>query len=621
MSSLPAHMDQSNALKTGRILVIDDDFDFAEGVDLLLAPEGYDVVLTHSAAEANDKITNFPAEVALIDIRLSGSSGVNLIASLKQQCPNILCIMMTAYASTDTAIEALHEGAYGYLVKPFGRDELLLTVERSFERLELENEKSAMDAALRTQNKSLEQAFEDLAKVERRYRSLVETCPICIKEIDLSGRLIDVNAAGLAMMGLNDVSEIRGKDFFEFIGSAERDSVRTLFAEACAGAACDFEWTGNLDSHLRTLATSFTPLISPDGSVRGIMAITQDLTDQKAAEERLKEENLYLREEVRLAHSFDEIIGQSKRLRGVLAAVEKVAPTDVSVLILGETGTGKELIARAIHKLSARLDKPMVCVNCPALPESLIESELFGHEAGAFTGAQSRRKGRFELANGGTIFLDELGELPTVLQSKLLRILQSGEFERLGGTKTLHSDVRLICATNQDLKKAVDDGSFRADLYYRISSFPITLPALRDRKEDMPLLAQHFVHKHHKRLGKNIDAISSGMMDELMEYSWPGNIRELESIVERALISSSSGSVLTLSVPLQRGAKSPDAGAVISDHEVKDLAVVERSHIVNVLHETGWVVEGKNGAAAILHLHPSTLRSKMKRLRISREMV
>jgi len=337
--------------------------------------------------------------------------------------------------------------------------------------------------------------------------------------------------------------------------------------------------------------------------------------------EQLQKENLYLREEVRVAHGFSEIIGESPQLTNTLRAVEKVAPTDMSVLILGETGTGKELIARAVHELSARRDKPMISVNCPALPANLIESELFGHEAGAFTGAQSRRTGRFEQADGGTLFLDELGELPLVLQGKLLRVLQSGEFQRLGGTETLHSDVRLIAATNRDLKKAADEGSFRPDLYYRVSNFPLHLPTLRDRKDDIPLLAEHFVRKHAERLGKKVDAISSEMIDALMEYSWPGNIRELENVIERALISSDGHSILKLQVPPSSLDRIPGTETAFSGGEMSDLSTVERSHILDVLEETGWVIAGENGAASVLRVPPSTLRSKMQRLGISRDIV
>ncbi len=335
--------------------------------------------------------------------------------------------------------------------------------------------------------------------------------------------------------------------------------------------------------------------------------------------DQLQDENVYLREEIRVAHGFDEIIGDNEQLHSSLQAVEKIAPTDITVLILGETGTGKELVARAVHNLSRRRDKPMISVNCPALPADLIESELFGHEKGAFTGAQAMRKGRFELADGGTLFLDELGELPKKLQSKLLRVLQTGEFERLGGTRTLHADVRLIAATNRDLKQAVDKGDFRADLFYRINTFPINLPALRDRREDIPLLAEHFVHKHAERLGKDITALSAPMLSEILAHHWPGNVRELESIIERSLISSGDDSVLKLAGPLVTAKQAPAISVNPPPGNFGNLASINRAHIIRVLDQTDWRIAGKEGAASVLGMPPSTLRSKMKRLRIDRD--
>jgi transcriptional regulator with GAF, ATPase, and Fis domain/ligand-binding sensor domain-containing protein/PAS domain-containing protein len=369
------------------------------------------------------------------------------------------------------------------------------------------------------------------------------------------------------------------------------------------------DWTNEEITELRLLAEKLA----------GAAARSQALAAIETLKDQLQEENIYLREEVRLAHGFDEIIGEDPGLRRCLQAVEKVAPTDVAVLLLGETGTGKELFARAIHKLSARRHGPMISVNCPALPANLIESELFGHERGAFTGAESQRRGRFEIAEGGTLFLDEIGELPLELQAKLLRVLQTGEFERLGGTKTLHADVRLVAATNRNLQNSIEKGEFRSDLYYRISSFPIDLPALRDRQGDMPLLAEHFVHKHSRRLGKQVEAISAKMLKELAAYSWPGNVRELESIIERALISSNGTTVLDLPGPLQQlsGAAKPENGVLAEDGA--DLETVERAHIINVLDQTGWRISGAGGAAAILGMPSSTLRSRMKKLGITRK--
>ena len=355
------------------------------------------------------------------------------------------------------------------------------------------------------------------------------------------------------------------------------------------------------------------------GNLAGAIALSRAMSKIEHLKNKLQQENHFLREEVRLAHGFDEIIGDDPALEQCLLAVEKVAPTDVSTLILGETGTGKELIARAIHKLSGRCDRPMVSVNCPALPASLIESELFGHEKGAFTGALSRRRGRFELADSGTLFLDEIGELPLELQGKLLRVLQTGEFQRLGGTKTLYADVRLIAATNRNLQSAIKRGEFREDLYYRINSFPITLPALRDRRGDIPMLAEHFVHKHAGRLGKKVDAISAWMIRELLGYSWPGNIRELENIIERSLISTKDNAVLTLPGPLRLIASMHQSKTAIDLEDETDLFSVERSHIVSILEQTQWKISGADGAASLLGIPSSTLRSKMKRLSIVRQ--
>ena len=341
------------------------------------------------------------------------------------------------------------------------------------------------------------------------------------------------------------------------------------------------------------------------------------LAKTRAAKSKLEAENVLLREEVRSSHSFDELVGESDSLMQCLRQVERVAATTTPVLLQGETGTGKELVASAIHKRSERRNAKMVSVNCAALPGNLIESELFGYEKGAFTGAHAAKPGRFELADGGTIFLDEIGDLPLELQSKLLRVLQSGEFERLGGDRTVTVDTRVIAATNLDLQDAVDRGRFRADLYYRIGAFPIELPSLRERKTDVPLLAEHFVHKHAANLGKSVDAISESMLSELRRYDWPGNVRELEGVIQRALISS-TGTVLELDRPLQSQFPIAEPADNDSFAGFADLRTVEREHIRRVLEQTDWVVGGDTGAASVLGLPASTLRSKMKKLGIGR---
>ena len=329
-----------------------------------------------------------------------------------------------------------------------------------------------------------------------------------------------------------------------------------------------------------------------------------------ALKARLEEEKVYLQEEVRTEAAFGDVVGESPAILGALANVRKVAATDSTVLVTGETGTGKELIVRAIHALSRRKDKLLVKVNCAALPASLIESELFGHEKGAFTGALTRKVGRFELASGGTLLLDEVGELPLELQAKLLRVLQDGEFERVGGTQTLKVDVRLITATNRDLERAVSEGLFRADLYYRLNVFPIVIPPLRKRRQDIPCLARHFAAHYASKMGKRVGSPSPDVMDRLTAYSWPGNVRELQHVIERAVILSPDGR-FELGNVLPRAGGSPTA-------RLRALEDVERQHIVAVLEETGWRVSGERGAAKILGLKRTTLEARMKKLGIVR---
>ena len=327
---------------------------------------------------------------------------------------------------------------------------------------------------------------------------------------------------------------------------------------------------------------------------------------------RLEQENLYLQEEIKTLHNFEEIIGQGQAIKRTLKAVETVAPTDAGVLILGETGTGKELIARAVHNLSPRKDKALVKVNCASLPSGLIESELFGHEKGAFTGALARKIGRFELANGGTIFLDEIGDLPLDLQSKLLRVLQEGEFERVGGSNSIKVDVRVIAATNRDLDLAVEEGRFRQDLFYRLNVFPLYLPSLRERRDDIPILVRYFAMKYGAKFGKKIETIPQKVLDSLQAYSWPGNIRELENIIERAVI-------ISIGSKLDLGEWLPKLGVSPHGTRVPTLEELERQHIMEVLKMTGWQVSGERGAAKLLNVKPTTLEARMKKLGINRK--
>jgi formate hydrogenlyase transcriptional activator len=330
---------------------------------------------------------------------------------------------------------------------------------------------------------------------------------------------------------------------------------------------------------------------------------------------KLSEEKLYLQDEIRTEYNFEEIIGESPALKRILQQVQTVAPTDSAVLIHGETGTGKELIARAIHNLSARRERTLVKVNCAAIPTGLLESEFFGHEKGAFTGAIAQRIGRFELANGGTLFLDEVGDIPLELQPKLLRVLQEQEFERLGSTRTLRVNVRLVAATNSDLAKKVDEKQFRSDLFYRLNVFPLTIPALRQRREDIPLLVRYFVQKYARRMKKPIDTVPTKAMTAMTEYHWPGNARELENFIERAVILS-RGSELQISLAeLKQRAKLTSAS---SPDGVVTLEFAEREHIVRALGAANWVIGGPTGAATRLGMKRTTLQSRMRKLGILR---
>lgn len=336
--------------------------------------------------------------------------------------------------------------------------------------------------------------------------------------------------------------------------------------------------------------------------------LKEALTELETLKDRLQEENVALREVVEVGHEFPEIIGSSDTLKYVLFKVQQVAPTDAPVFITGETGTGKELVARAIHRVSPRKDRLFLKVNCAALPPQLIESELFGHEKGAYTGAHTVQVGRFELARGGTLFLDEIGELPLELQPKLLGVLQDGEFEKVGSPRTLKADARIIAATNRDVQQEIRKGRFREDLWYRLNVFPITVPSLRERKDDLPILVEHFVRVFNKRLGKSIGSIPSGSMRALKDYDWPGNIRELENLIHRAVIVSPGPD---LQVELPENAAQFRQGSA-------NLQEVERRHILRILKKSAWKIEGKSGAAKVLGLNPGTLRSRMKKLGIQR---
>lgn len=401
--------------------------------------------------------------------------------------------------------------------------------------------------------------------------------------------------AGLNIQALPNYHEILRR-WFEPFGAVIADQPAHLVNRN--------DWVGTLNALGRREA---------EESLKKALDEVQRLNDQ------LHEENIYLQEEIRVAGNFGEIIGRSEPLKRVLRQAEQVAPLDATVAIIGEIGTGKELLAHAIHKLSPRRDRTLVKVNCAALPGPIMESELFGHDKGAFTGADARRVGRFEIANGGTIFLDEISELPFDLQAKLLRVLEEGMFEPVGGNRTLRVDVRVIAATNRNLEEIVRRGTFRADLYYRLNIFPITLPPLRERREDIPILVTYLVKQLSQKLGKTIDAIPQDTMAKLRNYSWPGNVRELRNVIERAviitqgpklhLIDDLDTQALELELQNQTGRR---------DRENETVEQAEYKLILRTLKQVHWKLEGPSGAAELLNIRPSTLRSKMRRLGIER---
>lgn len=365
------------------------------------------------------------------------------------------------------------------------------------------------------------------------------------------------------------------------------------------------QWSAAIRHRLRVVGEVFTNAISRKYAES---ALQEAFSEIKKLKELLEIESSYLQEEIKLAHNFEDIVGNSEALKYVLYQAEQVAPIDSPVLILGGTGTGKELIARGIHQLSPRGKRALVKVNYPAIPGGLAENELFGHEKGAFTGAISRQVGSFELARGSTIFLDEIGELPLALQPKLLRVLEYGEFERVGNPKTLTSDARIVAATNRNLQDEVAKGRFREDLYYRLKVFTITLPSLRQRKADIPLLAQWFMDQFSRKLGKPAASIPAGAMLALQDYDWPGNVRELKHAVESAMVAAKSGKI-KFDLPKNPG-RSADS--------FKSLEDMERDYIRKVLIAKKWRIQGEESAAAILKMHPNTLRTRMKKLGISK---
>ncbi len=485
-------------------------------------------------------------------------------------------------------------------------------------------------------------AEEALKVSETRYRRLFESAQDGILILDAeTGQISDVNPFLIEMLGYSH-EDFLGKKLWEIGAFKDIEASKAAFSELQRKGYVRYNDLPLETKDGRRIAVEFVSNVYLVNHHKVIQCNIRDTTERKLIAEALQQahnelerrveertvelgaalseiktmkdqleaENIYFRREFKMKHQYDHILGQSDGLKHVLYRAEQVAPANTTVLILGETGTGKELIAAAIHNMSPRKDRPLITVNCAALPANLIESELFGREKGAFTGADTRQVGRFEVANGSTLCLDEIGELPLETQAKLLRAIQHNEFERLGSSHTIKVDVRIVATTNRNLEEEVRKGRFRQDLYYRLNIFPITVPPLRQRKEDIPLMVQAFIERYARKLGKQITSIQKETMKALQGYPWPGNVRELESVLERAVILC-PGPVLQLADKLEIFSIPAASG-------MRTLEETERNQILKTLSETRWRIEGKDGAAAILDLHPSTLRARMHKLGILR---
>jgi PAS domain S-box-containing protein len=463
----------------------------------------------------------------------------------------------------------------------------------------------------------------EMTEINERFNTFMDHVPVLVYIKDENLKHIYGNREILQYTNMDMGSFIgtKSSDFFpKKITSEIEEQDQKIISDRVSIQMEDY--IAQHDGTIRWFQDNKFPILLPDNKVQ-IGGFAVDITALKLTQQRLETalcevkqlknqlqaENISLKENLKHSRHFGEIIGESKEIAYVLHRVEQVAATDSTVLILGETGVGKERFAKAVHETSKRKDKPMIRIDCTTLNPNLIESELFGHEKGAFTGAVQKQIGRFELADGATIFLDEIAELPLEVQSKLLRVLQFGEFERLGSPKMIKTDVRVIAATNRDLEKEVKAGRFRKDLYYRLNVFPISIPPLRKRTGDISLLVQYLLQIFNKRFGKKIDRISHEEINKLNKYSWPGNIRELENVIERAVITS-IGNTLKIDLPQEISS--------VSEEEDKTMEEIERTHIEKILKKTEWRISGPKGAALVLGLHPETLRSRIKKLGITR---
>ncbi len=646
---------ENAAILASDILIVDDEVPNLQLLTQVLSKAGYQSLRSARRPQmAIESAQAQPPGLILLDVRMPEMDGFEVCRRLKQdhRTRDVPIIFVSALQDVQDRVQGFDAGGVDFISKPFQAPEILARVRTHLTlrniQLHLEKLIDRRTAEVVATNRELEaeilerRRIEDtLARSEKRFRTLFERANDGILTM-ASDRISECNTRVLDMLK-RPLDEIIGHHPSEFSpetqpdGRKSQDKEREVMRRAFAGESMLFEWVHTRsDGEPVDLEVSMNRIDVDEGPT--LMVIWRDITRRKQLEaarqranrelkrayeqirilkDRLEAENLTLREEIKSASKEDEFVGQSHGCHKVLQQVGHVAPTDATVLILGETGTGKGLIARKIHQLSRRRQQPLVNVNCAALPATLIESEFFGHEKGAFTGAVERKIGRFELADGGTIFLDEIGDLPIELQAKLLRVLQDNEFERIGSSKTRTVDARVIAATNRDLDRLIEQGAFRADLYYRLGVFPIRIPPLRERRSDIPLLACFFITLLQSRFGKNFENVSTPSMEALTAYDWPGNVRELRNIIERAMILS-PGTKLEIGREFQLARRFTNTSDHTQVDEGEKLAEVERAHIVSVLKACDWRVRGKGGAAERLGLKRTTLQSRMKKLGIQR---
>jgi len=596
------------------VLIIDDERANLNLLCDLLDREGYQVRPADSPQVGIDSALKRPPALILLDVKMPEIDGFGVCRTLKSdpRTKDIPILFITALQDIQDKVLAFQAGAVDFITKPFHSEEVIARVKTHVELRHLHLNLGDL----------VEKRTEQLTKSEAKYRNLIDNSMIGVFTSTLDGRYSFVNEAMAEMFDFDTPQHMITKGSQERWSDVNgRDRMLTELQEH--GSVKNFE-TKAVTNGGRLLHVIF----SAKKIGNDIFGMGMDISDRKLAENKLQEayneieqlqsqlksESLYLQEEIKLTHNHENIIGNSDNLKYVLFRAEEVSQTDTTALILGETGTGKELFARAIHAASNRKERPLIKVDCASLPSHLIEAELFGHEKGAFTGATNKRLGRFELANQATLFLDEVGELPLELQSKLLRVLQDGEYERLGSSKTRYTNVRIIAATNRDLEEDVNNKTFRMDLWFRLSAYSITIPPLRDRLGDIDLLVKHMVKKIGRKHGREILSIPKDIVTRLNNYSWPGNVRELENVIQRAIIRS-KGETLQLADDLNDNA---EKSLPSSTGQFKSLVDVEKEHILLVLNKTKWKIQGELGAATILDINPSTLRARMRKLNIHR---